>query len=108
MCRVTALTCHSGASTTSFINSQYARAPPTKMKPQRMNAGANEPVRCAIAPVSHGAMMPPTLPPKFWIPDTVPTTRLVLHACVRLHVLGEARPRPQRDVSSNHTDVRLS
>ena len=78
------------------------------MNPHTTKAAANEPVRWAIAPVSHGAMMPATLPPKFWMPDTVPTRRFVQHACVMLQVLGAATPRPQSEINNSQTDVPLS
>ncbi len=42
------------------------------------------------------------------MPDTVPTRRFVQHACVMLQVLGEASPRPQREVSNSQSAVVLS
>src|SRR5262245_55883458 len=59
-------------------------------------------------PVRAGAMIPPTLPPKFWIPEAVPTMFFEHTAWVRVQVLGEASPSPQSDVANSQTDVILS
>ena len=52
-------------------------------------------------------MMPPMFPPKFCIPDTVPTIFFSQTACVRVQVFGEQMPRPHSEIVNNHTAASL-
>src|SRR5262249_24555308 len=96
------------SSTLSSTTNQNTIDPATRITPHSASAIANEPVKCAMKPVTIGASVAPTLPPKFWMPETVPTIFFELTACVSAHVLGDATPRPLRLMDSNHTAVILS
>src|ERR1043165_6741044 len=52
--------------------------------------------------------MPPRLPPKFCMPETVPTLVLEQTACVSVQVFGEHSPRPHREIVNSQTAVILS
>jgi len=52
-------------STRSEMSSQYERTPTIRIRPQMTNGTTNDPVHLTANPVSAGATMPPTFPPKF-------------------------------------------
>src|SRR5436309_15300337 len=52
-------------------------------------------------------MMPPTLPPKFCIPDTVPTIFFSQTAWVSVQVFGEQMPNPQSELVNHVTATSL-
>src|SRR2546426_8906812 len=52
-------------------------------------------------------MMPPTLPPKFCIPDTVPTIFFSQTAWVSVQVFGEQIPNPHSEMVNNETATSL-
>jgi hypothetical protein len=53
------------SSTFSSTTNQNTITPETRITPHSANAIANEPVKCAMKPVTIGASVAPTLPPKF-------------------------------------------
>src|SRR5262245_60646379 len=52
-------------STFSSTANQNKITPPTRITPHKTSAIANDPVKCAMNPVSIGASIAPILPPKF-------------------------------------------
>src|ERR1043166_6174463 len=94
-------------STSSLIKNAYANIPTTSTPPATMNAAANDFVTCARYPVNAGAIMPPTVPPKFCMPVTDPTIFFSQTACVKVHVFGDEIPSPHSEMVSNQTAANL-